>query len=88
MSEQYPKAVVCRVLNVARSSLYHQPNSMQNEVLETAMQEICAEFPCYGYRVNNEMECPKIIGLKSPLFNGSPVQWDSLRLVIEARQTF
>jgi hypothetical protein len=23
--------------------------------------------------VNNEMECPKIIGLKSPVFNGSPV---------------
>jgi transposase InsO family protein len=50
MSEQYPKAVVCRVLSVARSSLYHQPNSVQNETLETAMQEICAEFPCYGYR--------------------------------------
>lgn len=50
MSEQYPKAVVCRVLGVARSSLYHQPNSVQNEVLETVMQEVCAEFPCYGYR--------------------------------------
>lgn len=50
MSEQYPKAVVCRVLGVARSSLYHQPNSVQNEALKTAMQEICAEFPCYGYR--------------------------------------
>jgi putative transposase len=50
MSEQYPKAVVCRVLSVARSSLYHQPSSVRNEALETAMQEICAEFPCYGYR--------------------------------------
>lgn len=50
MSEQYPKAVVCRVLNVARSSLYHRPNLVQNETLEKAMQEICAEFPCYGYR--------------------------------------
>ena len=50
MSEQYPKAVVCRVLGVARSSLYHRSSSMQNEVLETAMQEVCAEFPCYGYR--------------------------------------
>ena len=50
MSEQYPKAVVCRVLGVARSSLYRQPNSVQNEALETAIQEICAEFPCYGYR--------------------------------------
>jgi putative transposase len=50
MSEQYPKVVVCRVLGVARSSLYHQPRLIQNEALETAMQEICAQFPCYGYR--------------------------------------
>jgi putative transposase len=50
MSEQYPKAVVCRVLNVARSSLYHRPSLVRNEALETAMQAICAEFPCYGYR--------------------------------------
>jgi putative transposase len=50
MSEQYPKAVVCRVLGVARSNLYHRSSSVRNEVLETAMQEICAEFPCYGYR--------------------------------------
>lgn len=50
MSEQYPKAVVCRVLGVARSSLYHRSSVVRNETLETAMQEICAEFPCYGYR--------------------------------------
>jgi putative transposase len=50
MSEQYPKAVVCRVLRVARSSLYHRPRQLPNEALDTAMQEICAEFPCYGYR--------------------------------------
>jgi len=50
MSEQYPKAVVCRVLNVARSSLYHRPSLVRNKTLETAVQEICAEFPCYGYR--------------------------------------
>jgi transposase InsO family protein len=50
MSEQYPKAVVCRVLSVARSSLYHRSSQVRNEALETAMQEICAEFPCYGYR--------------------------------------
>ena len=50
MSEQYPRAAVCRVLSVARSSLYHRRSSVQNEALETVMQEICAEFPCYGYR--------------------------------------
>ena len=50
MSEQYPRAMVCRVLGVARSSLYHRSNRVPNTALDTAMQEICAEFPCYGYR--------------------------------------
>jgi putative transposase len=50
MSEQYPKAVVCRVLGVARSSLYHQPSLVRNEELDTVMKVVCAEFPCYGYR--------------------------------------
>ena len=30
--------------------------------------------------VNNEKKCPQIIGLKSPLFNGSPVQRDSVKV--------
>jgi len=50
MSEQYPKTVVCRVLSVARSNLYHRSSSVRNEALDSALQEICAEFPCYGYR--------------------------------------
>ncbi len=50
MSEQYPKTVVCRVLSVARSSLYHRSSRLPNEALDTAMKEICEQFPCYGYR--------------------------------------
>lgn len=50
MSEQYSKAVVGRVLGVARSSLYHRSRLEQNEKLDTAMKEVCAQFPCYGYR--------------------------------------
>lgn len=50
MSEQYPKAVVCRVLGVARSSLYHRSGLVWNAELDCAMKDICAEFPCYGYR--------------------------------------
>ena len=50
MSEQYPKAVVCRVLGVVRSSLYHRSGLVWNAELDSAMQDICAEFPCYGYR--------------------------------------
>jgi len=50
MTEQYPKAAVCRVLGVSRSSLYQQPCLVRNEELCTAITEVCAEFPCYGYR--------------------------------------
>jgi len=50
MSEQYPKAVVCRVLGVARSSLYYRSSRVPNEALDTAMQKICEQFPYYGYR--------------------------------------
>jgi putative transposase len=50
MSEQYPKAVVCRVLGVARSRLYRRSSVVPNEELDITMREICAQFPCYGYR--------------------------------------
>jgi putative transposase len=50
MSEEYPKAVVSRVLDVARSSLYPRSALVGNEELDTAMKDICAQFPCYGYR--------------------------------------
>lgn len=50
MTEQYPKAVVCRVLGVARSSHYHQACLVSDNELCTAINEICEQFPCYGYR--------------------------------------
>jgi len=50
MSEQYPKVVVCQVLGVSRSSLYRRSSMVPDEKLEAAMKDICAEFPCYGYR--------------------------------------
>ncbi len=50
MAEHYPKAVVCRVLGVARSSHYHRAKSANDGELRTAITEVCGEFPCYGYR--------------------------------------
>jgi len=50
MSEQYPKAVVCQVLGVPRSNLYRRSSVVADEKLDAAMKEVCAEFPCYGYR--------------------------------------
>ncbi len=48
MAEQYPKAVVCRVLGVARSSHYHPACLVSDNELCTAITEVCAEFPRYG----------------------------------------
>lgn len=50
MAEQYPKAVVCRALGVARSSHYHRPDPSPDSELRTALQGVCSDFPCYGYR--------------------------------------
>jgi len=50
MVEQYPKAVVCQTLNVARSSHYYAPVVEDESLLETAIQKVCEQFPCYGYR--------------------------------------
>jgi len=50
MAEHYPKAAVCRVLGVARSSHYHRANPIQDGELRTAITEVCEDFPCYGYR--------------------------------------
>jgi putative transposase len=50
MAEQYPKALVCRVLSVARSSHYHQAQPVPDEDLRSAITQVCGEFPCYGYR--------------------------------------
>lgn len=50
MSEQYPKVVVCRVLGVSRSNLYRRSSVLPDEKLDAAMKDICADFPCDGYR--------------------------------------
>ena len=50
MAEQYPKALVCRVLGVARSSYYYQPQTCDESALKNAISEVCARYPRYGYR--------------------------------------
>lgn len=50
MVEQYPKAAVCRVLGVARSSVYHRTVPIRDDELRLAIHQVCADFPCYGYR--------------------------------------
>lgn len=50
MAEQYPKTAVCQALNVKRSSLYYQPRRGAAPALQSAIHDVCACFPCYGYR--------------------------------------
>jgi len=50
MAAQYPNAIVCRVLGVARSSHYHQPAERHEVDLREALSRVCEDFPCYGYR--------------------------------------
>lgn len=47
---QYPKATVCRILGVARSSHYHRAKPDRDVDLKVAIDEVCQDFPCYGYR--------------------------------------
>lgn len=47
---EYPKATVCRVLGVARSSHYHRANPDRDVDLKVAIGKVCQDFPCYGYR--------------------------------------
>ena len=50
MAGQYPKTAVCQALNVKRSSLYYRPHRGATPALQSALQEVCGYFPCYGYR--------------------------------------
>jgi putative transposase len=51
LADQFPVRLLCRLLDVARSSVYYRPNPFQDEAtLKTALLDIAAEFPTYGYR--------------------------------------
>lgn len=50
MAKEYPKVAVCQALGVQRSSLYYRSQRDTATALTRAISDICAEFPCYGYR--------------------------------------
>ena len=41
---------MCQALNVKRSSLYYRPRRGETPAFKSAIQDVCACFPCYGYR--------------------------------------
>jgi len=50
MATHYPKTAVCQALGIARSSLYYKPGRCELPGLKSAISEVCAGFPRYGYR--------------------------------------
>jgi len=51
LADTYPVRVVCRLLGVPRSSVYYSPQPASDEaMLKTALLDLAAEWPTYGYR--------------------------------------
>ena len=51
LADAYPVRLLCRLLGVPRSSLYYQPCPLDDEaMLKSALLDLAAEWPTYGYR--------------------------------------
>jgi putative transposase len=52
LTKDYPIRVVCRLLDVPRSSVYYaaQPTPDADAMFKTALLDLAAEWPTYGYR--------------------------------------
>ncbi len=50
LGQTYPVRMVCQVLDVAPSSHYHRPAGRDDEALRTAISQVAARWPTYGYR--------------------------------------
>jgi putative transposase len=51
LADAYPIRLVCRLLDVPRSSVYYQPQPALDEaMIKAALLDLAAEWPTYGYR--------------------------------------
>ena len=51
LSQEYPIATLCQVLNYARSQVYYQPQSPTDETeIKEAIVKLAGQHPTYGYR--------------------------------------
>jgi transposase InsO family protein len=56
LADHYPLRLLCRLLGVARSSVYYTPLPTFDEaMLKAALLDLAAEWPTYGYRRLTEM---------------------------------
>jgi transposase InsO family protein len=51
LADSYPVRLLCRLLGVPRSSVYYKPRPEIDEaMIKTALLDLAAEWPTYGYR--------------------------------------
>lgn len=50
LKDDYPVTTICAVLDLPRSSFYHQGAEPDDSALRLAIQDLAAEYPTYGYR--------------------------------------
>jgi len=51
LSQEYPIARLCQVLNYPRSQIYYEPQTSPDETeIKAAIVKLCGQHPTYGYR--------------------------------------
>ena len=56
LAARYPIRLLCRLLDVPRSAVYYHPEPIADEsMLKTALLDLAAEWPTFGYRRLTEM---------------------------------
>ena len=51
LADSYPVRLICRLLGMPRSSIYYAPRPAIDEaMLKTALLDLAAEWPTFGYR--------------------------------------
>jgi len=50
LAAEYPVGLVCRLLDLARSSYYYQAQERNEEPLQAVLLRLAGEWPTYGYR--------------------------------------
>lgn len=50
LADEYPVRLLCRVLGVCRSTLYHAPTPPDDAGLRQALLDLAGQWPTYGYR--------------------------------------
>ena len=50
LQQDYPVTEICEVLDLPRSTFYHQSTAQDDTALRQARRELSGEYPTYGYR--------------------------------------